>query len=107
MTPKEYMSSLDAELKSKPERTTGLDAVFAFEIAGARGGSWWIEARDGTGAVHDAEPAEPALTVRMSDETMLAMVSGELDGTTAYFEEKMTVEGDQSQLAYLGQIFGE
>ena len=107
MTPKEYMASLDAELKSDPERTSGLTDIFAFDISGENGGNWWIEANDGSGAVHEGTPDSCALTVRMSDETMAAMAEGELDGTAAFFEGRMTVDGDQSKMALLGQIFGQ
>jgi putative sterol carrier protein len=107
MTPREFMEKLNEQLQSDPARTADLTAVFQFELDGDAGGSWWIEAKDGTGAVHQGQNAEPTSTVRMTDETFTKMSSGELDGTEAYMDGLLTVEGDQGKVMFLPQVFGE
>jgi putative sterol carrier protein len=107
MAPSEYLSALDEQLKSDPSRTEGLTAVFQFELAGAAGGSWWIEAKDGTGAVHAGSTDTPNTTIRMTDDVFVQMSTGELDGQAAYMDGLLTVEGDQSKAMFLAQIFGE
>ena len=106
LTPSEYMESLDAQLRSDPARTQGLEAVFQFELEGESGGSWWIQADDGTGAVHVGSNEKPTSIVRMKDETFVRMTTGELDGTEAYMDGLLTVEGDQGKVMFLPQVFG-
>jgi len=107
-SPKEFfMGELDEQLRADPARTDGVTAAFQFEIDGPTGGAWWIEADRGTGAVHEGTHDAPALVIGMTDEVLMAMVSGELDGSEAYFDGKMTVEGDQSKLAFVGPLFGQ
>ncbi len=101
------MAALDSELKSDPSRTEGVAAAFQFEVSGRDGGHWWIETSNGTGSVHDGDAASPDLTVRMTDEVMVAMATGELDGTEAYFNGQLEIEGDQSKVGFLPAIFGE
>jgi putative sterol carrier protein len=107
MTPSEYMENLDTELRSDPSRTEGLQAVFQFVLEGPSGGSWWIEANDGSGAVHVGSKEKPTSTVRMTDEIFVKMSTGELDGTEAYMDGLLTVEGDQGKVMFLPQVFGE
>jgi putative sterol carrier protein len=105
--PSDYMTELDEQLRSLPARTAGLTAVFQFVLEGDTGGSWWIEANDGTGAVHTGATEHPTVTVKMTDEVFVRMGTKELDGTEAYMDGLMTVEGDQSKAMWLAQIFGE
>jgi putative sterol carrier protein len=107
MAPSEFMHHLDEQLKSDPSRTEGVNGVFQFVIEGDAGGSWWIEADDGTGAVHAGAQEQPTVTVRMPDEVFVRLGTKELDGAEAYMDGLMTVEGDQSKVMYLPQIFGE
>jgi putative sterol carrier protein len=107
MTPSEYMHELDAQLRSDPSRTEGLEAVFQFVLEGDAGGSWWIEANDGNGAVHPGTRENPTSTIRMLDEIFVKMTTGELDGTEAYMDGLLTVEGDQGKVMFLPQVFGE
>jgi putative sterol carrier protein len=107
LTPKEFMSTLDQQLRTEPARTDGVTAAFQFEISGPTGGNWWIEADQGKGAVHEGSNEQATLVVSMTDEVLIAMATGELDGTTAYYDGMMTVEGDQSKLGFLAPLFGE
>jgi putative sterol carrier protein len=105
-TPQEFMDDLAEQLRVGPSRTEGLDAVFGFAVEGEGGGSWWVEARDGTGAVHAGPSDEAVLTVRVSGEVLLRMARGELDGGEAFAVGLLSIEGDQSKAMFLGQIFG-
>lgn len=107
LTPKEFLASLDGELKSDSSRTAGVTAIFQFEVSGPDGGHWWIEANRGSGSVSEGDAAGADLTVRMTDEVMVAMATGELDGTEAYFNGQLEIEGDQSKVGFLPAIFGE
>src|SRR5438309_2203130 len=103
---KELMELLGQQLRQDPSRTDGLNAIFAFDVSGPSGGSWWIEAQDGTGAVHAGVPREPSVTIRLSDEVLMRLANSELDGAEAFAKGLLRVEGDQSKAIFLAQIFG-
>jgi branched-chain amino acid transport system ATP-binding protein len=107
VTPTEFMAQLDSHLKAEPARTSGLTAVIEFDISGDTGGKWWVDAKDGSGAVSREAPGDSDLTISMTDEVLVAMATGELDGTQAYFDGKMKVDGDQSKLMYMAPLFGQ
>jgi putative sterol carrier protein len=106
-TPSELMRELDEQLKSDPARTEGLRAVFQFELSGDDGGSWWVEANDGTGEAQVGSRDDVNATIRMKDEVFVSLGARELDGSEAYMDGLLTVEGDQSKAMFLAQIFGE
>jgi putative sterol carrier protein len=106
-SPREYLVELDRHLKTDPARTEGLQAVYQFVLAGAQGGAWWIEARDGSGEVREGTRQDVHATIRMPDEVFTRMSSGDLDGAEAYMDGLFVVEGDQSKAMNLAQIFGE
>jgi hypothetical protein len=102
----EYFAELGAALRTDAARTAGLSDVFEFRLSGPAGGTWWIETSDGTGAVHEGEAQEPAVSIRMSDETFLGLANGQVDGAGAFYDGLMTAEGGQSKMFRLGQLFG-
>jgi putative sterol carrier protein len=106
MTPGQFMQDLDGHLRSDPARTEGLEAVFQFVLKGDTGGAWWIEANDGIGAVHEGSRENPTSTITMDDEVFVRMTTGELDGTEAYMDGLLAVEGDQGKVMFLPQVFG-
>lgn len=105
-TPLELMKQLDRELQSDPARTAGIEAIFAFVVGGAAGGTWWIEAHDGSGRAHAGLPERPTLTVYLEDDIFLRLGIGEINGAEAFFNGLLSVEGDQSRAALLDQVFG-
>lgn len=105
-TPSEIMSQLDAKLKDDPSKTAGIDAVFQLVLDGGSGGSWWIEANDGDGAVYSGAHESPTATVRMSEDVFIKLGTGEIDGAQAYMSGMLTVDGDMSKLLFLAQVLG-
>jgi putative sterol carrier protein len=106
-TPAELMSFLDEQLRTRPSRTQGINIIFAFDVSGERGGTWWIESKDGTGATHQGTHAEPDVTIYLNDDVLVRLGNHELDGGEAYVSGLLTVEGDASKAMFLAQIFGD
>ena len=94
-------------LASDSSRTVGIEAIFAFVVSGPTGGAWWIEARNGAGAVHSGTPATANVTIHLSDDVLLRLGSGELQGSEAFMQGLLRVEGDRSKAIFLAQIFGQ
>lgn len=105
--PREIMQDLDAQLHADPERTENIEAVYQFEITGLHGGAWWLDARNGVGAIHQGRADDPTTTIRLSDNVFVMLATHELDGAEAFFNGHLTVDGDESKAIFLSQIFGE
>lgn len=106
-TPAELMAQLDQALRSDPERTRGIESVFAFDVEGEAGGHWWIEARDGAGSAQAGRHPSPDVTVYVDDASLVRLGTHELDGGEAYVSGIITLEGDHSRAMLLAQIFGD
>ena len=105
-TPEQCIKDLDTALRTDRKRTAGLDATYQFVIAGANGGSWFVEARSGTGRAEAGTVTDPTVTVHTSEDVFVKLATGELGGQDAFFSGKLRVEGEQPMAMYLKQIFG-
>jgi alkanesulfonate monooxygenase SsuD/methylene tetrahydromethanopterin reductase-like flavin-dependent oxidoreductase (luciferase family) len=91
-----------------PAKAQGLDTgSIQYELKGRTKTHRWavrIAGKHATavrGFAHD-----PVVTLRMSAATFGGIVSGDVDAMRAFFEGKVTVEGDLSVAARLGEMFG-
>jgi putative sterol carrier protein len=100
------MELLGQALRQDASRTDGINAIFGFDVSGAGGGSWWIEASDGVGAVHAGVPPKADVIIRLTEDVLLRLARSELDGGEAFAQGLIRVEKDQSKAIFLGQIFG-
>jgi hypothetical protein len=104
--PAELMDRLDTRLRTDPQLTEGVTAVYEFVVEGTDGGRWRLEAGDGSGSVRQGAPTDADVTIRLTDEVLMRIGTQQLDGAQAYFDGLIVVEGDQSKAAFLDQIFG-
>ena len=78
----------------KPEAAKGVDAIFQYEIEGEEGGNWHVIIKDGTCEVKEGIHDSPSVTLKMSDETFLAMQASTINGMQAYMTGKLKVTGN-------------
>ena len=77
-----------------PNAATGLNAVIQYNIEGADGGNWYVVIKDQKCTVSEGVHSSPTLTMKMSDKDWIAMVSGQLNGMTAFMTGKLKTTGD-------------
>ncbi|XP_064555323.1 hydroxysteroid dehydrogenase-like protein 2 [Drosophila montana] len=86
---KKIESLLSAEIVSKTQ------AVFQFNISGAKQGTWFLDLKNGTGACGTgAPPATPDATLTMNSNNFFDMFSGKLKAAPAYMSGKLKISGD-------------
>jgi putative sterol carrier protein len=96
----EFFDGLAA--RADAEKTAGMNNSYLFEIEGA--GQWLVSVQDGNVSVSEGS-GEADTTITTSEETMLAVISGEQNPTTAYMTGKLKIKGDMGAAMKLQKLF--
>jgi putative sterol carrier protein len=90
----------------EPEKSTGMHAVFQFDITGDQGGQWHVVVDDGSMNLQEGPAADPNVTLVASDEDWLKIVNGEMGGQMAVLTGKLKIKGDMGLALKLQSLFG-
>ena len=88
MNPDTLFSRLPGALNAA--NAAGVDATIQFNTSTPR----YVVIRDGEAAVHDGTAERYTVAVTMADDDLVALLSGELDGMTAFMTGKLKIDGD-------------
>ncbi len=97
----EELSKIDTEFKEEIE---DFEAILAWHVADDI--KMYLEIGDGKVTAHlDAEHDEPSVTFKVEDyKTARAILTGEIDGTSAYMSGDLKMEGDMQAGMRMGQL---
>ena len=84
------------------DKTAGMNNSYLFDIEGA--GQWLVAVTDGAVSVTEGG-GEADTTISTSEETMMAVVRGEQNPTTAYMTGKLKIKGDMGAAMKLQKLF--
>lgn len=90
----------------KADRAQEMTATFQYEITGEGGGQWYATIKDGACAVQQGTAPSANLTLTLSAQDWLDMVSGKLSGQMAFMSGKLKLKGDMGLAMKLGSLFG-
>jgi putative sterol carrier protein len=96
----EFFDGLAA--RADPEKTAGMNNSYLFEIEGA--GEWLVSVQDGAVSVSEGG-GEADTTISTTEDTMLAVIRGEQNPTTAYMTGKLKIKGDMGAAMKLQKLF--
>ncbi len=99
-TVQEFFDGLAA--RADAEKTAGMNNSYLFDIEGA--GQWLVAVNDGSVSVTEGG-GEADTTISTSEETMMAVVRGEQNPTTAYMSGKVKIKGDMGAALKLQTLF--
>ena len=99
-TVQEFFDGLTA--RADAEKTAGMNNSYLFDIEGA--GQWLVAVNDGAVSVTEGS-GEADTTISTSEETMLAVIRGEQNPTTAYMTGKLKIKGDMGAAMKLQKLF--
>ena len=88
-----------------PEAACDLAAIIQFVVSGEEPGSYYLQIENGTCVFHEGKSSSPTMTIQTPSEIWLAVSRGEMDGQTAFMQQKYTVEGDFSLLLKMNDMF--
>ena len=89
----------------QPSKATGLNATIQYDISGDGGGSWNAVIKDGTCQVNQGAATNPSLTIAMTSQDWLDMLSGKLSGQMAFMSGKLKLKGDMGLAMKVGSLF--
>jgi putative sterol carrier protein len=98
-----FFDGLAEKLGGKPERIAGMKCVYQFRVGNA---AYHVALDDGKAAVSAGEAASPECTISMAEPDFLDLVSGKLNGQTAFLTGKLRVAGDMGLALKLGSFLG-
>ena len=105
-TPRDIFRELGGLLAREPKRTMGITAIYQFDISGEHGGKWFVKIVDGKADVVEGVADNPGCTIAMKDSDYVAMMTGELNGTTAFMTGRLRPRGDTALAIKAAGIFG-
>lgn len=86
-------------------KAAGLNAVIQFRFTGEGGGDWAVSIKDQKVDVHEGAVEKPNLTLTMAAKDGLSLLTGKLDGTSAYMYGKLKIQGDMGLAMRFEQLF--
>jgi|ERR1051325_9519415 putative sterol carrier protein len=89
----------------RADRAAGTNATIQYEISGDGGGTWNAVIKDGACAVSQGAASNPNLTLQMTAQDWLDMLSGKQSGQMLFMSGKLKVKGDMGLAMKLGSLF--
>jgi putative sterol carrier protein len=83
----------------------GLNAVYQFDLSGEGGGKWHVIIKDQTCEVKEGAAASPNITISMTAQDYLDMLSGKLNGQMAFMSGKLRIAGDMGLALRMQSLF--
>ncbi|WP_323119845.1 SCP2 sterol-binding domain-containing protein [Burkholderia alba] len=99
MTAFELLNTLPAAID--PQATAGLDRVLQFNISQPA----YVSIRDGACEVTTGTDEAADLTLTLSDDDLVSLLTGKLDGMTAAMSGRLKLKGDLALAQQLNRYF--
>jgi putative sterol carrier protein len=87
------------------EAAKGLDAIYQFDLSGDGGGKWQVIIKDQTVQVKEGANPSPNITISMTAQDYLDMLSGKLNGQVAFMSGKLRIAGDMGLALRMQSLF--
>ena len=89
-----------------PEKAGSTKATIVFDLSGADAGKWWVKIHDGAAESGKGEPPEaPNLTLQVDSGDWVKIMTGKLDGTSAFMQGKLKIKGDMGLAIKMQTLF--
>ena len=102
-TVKESFDAMSSRFRA--DKATGTSAVIQYDVSGEGGGTWNAVIKDGACAVSPGAAQNPNLTLSISAQDWLDMLSGKQSGQMLFMSGKLKIKGDMGLAMKLGSMF--
>jgi len=97
----ELFKQISAEVDELQEELEDIDLFVGQMIISDKDFKWWVKMGEGVFEYGKGEGEDTSFTMNADWETMSGMMSGEIDGTSAYMSGDLQIEGNlQDTIAY-------
>ena len=87
------------------EAAKGLNATYQFDLSGDGGGKWHVIINNDSCQVKEGAAASPSITISMTAQDYLDMLSGKLNGQMAFMTGKLRIAGDMGLALRMQSLF--
>ena len=87
------------------EAAKGLNAIYQFDLSGDGGGKWHVIINNDACQVKEGPAASPSITISMTAQDYLDMLSGKLNGQMAFMTGKLRIAGDMGLALRMQSLF--
>ncbi|RUR38584.1 SCP2 sterol-binding domain-containing protein [Vreelandella populi] len=91
------------QARFNPDAAKGMNDVFQFHFSDA--GDYYLVINDGTLNVQEGEHDDPSVSLSMSTDTLKGIMSGEINGMTAFMTGKLKATGNVMLATKLTSLF--
>ncbi|MGP8292256.1 SCP2 sterol-binding domain-containing protein [Halomonas sp. AOP43-A1-21] len=91
------------QARFNPEAAEGMDEVFQFHFSDA--GDHYLVIKDRTLDVQEGEHDDPSVSLSMSTDTLKGIMSGDINGMTAFMTGKLKATGNVMLATKLTSLF--
>ena len=102
-TVKEFFDLLPSKLNA--EASEELTAVYQFDLSGPQGGQYYVQIQDGACHVRQGTHPEPHVTLSMSGEDCIGVLTGRLPGASIAMSGRLRISGDMGLALQLQSLF--
>src|SRR5258705_1866806 len=89
----------------RTDKAAGTTAVIQYDVSGDGGGTWHAVIKDGACTVKPGAGTNPNLSLQISAQDWLDMLSGKQSGQMLFMSGKLKVKGDMGLAIKLGSMF--
>jgi pimeloyl-ACP methyl ester carboxylesterase/putative sterol carrier protein len=94
LSPDQIVAAMPTNLV--PAIAGATNALVQFDLSGKAGGKWWVKIRDGAAESGEGQPSEAANLTFLADAgDWVRIMTGELDGMSAFMQGKLKINGDR------------
>jgi putative sterol carrier protein len=87
------------------DKIAGMNATYQFVITGDGGGEWNVKVANGEAIAAEGKAESPSITLTMDAANFIALVTGKLNGQTAFLTGKLKIQGDMTLAMKLASVF--
>lgn len=102
-TVQEYFDTLGERFVQSA--SSGVNAIFQFDISGDEGGQWHVVVDDGSMEVVDGAHASPSATITAKAADYVKIANGDMNGLRAVMTRKMKIAGNLVVARKMQQMF--
>jgi putative sterol carrier protein len=88
-----------------PEKAAGIDAEIQLHLTGEGGGDWTIKIANSKVSAAPGVSSSPRLTITAGLADIASVVEGKLDGTAAFLQGKIKLQGDTGLAMRMVSLF--
>jgi putative sterol carrier protein len=103
LSPDQVVAALPTNLV--PEVAGATHALVQFELSGKAGGTWWVKIHDGIAESGKGQLPEANMTFLADAGDWVRIMTGELDGMSAFMQGKLQIKGDRQLAMRFHQMF--